>query len=411
MPRRLISASFDIAASLLLAAMLTPPALAQNTGDEEDNTRGVRIIDAPTAAPTPPVAPSLAPALAAPAPSLTPAPAVAAAPPFAAIPPTAAEPPATPASLPLGPAVSPAPEQAPALVRPVPVPASAAIAPAPVTAPRPVTPALLTPAPNPPATLTPAPNYGVPVLPPVADAPAVAVNPPPNYAPASASTSGPFDLPRNNLVAPPLNNRPAPPPNNRPAPPGNNQIGGIIVRPTDTVPQPPPDDLAALTNSVKVANPAEVSVEILPGAQISMGARVSFRISSKKQGYLILVDVDATGKLTQIFPNPLSLLRGGNKTANLIRPGRPLQIPNPADVLAGFEFIASPPAGTAMVVAILSDRPLQLIDLPDLAPTMTGQPAAAEYLAKFASELRIPDDNGRLLETRWSFDAKFYAIR
>jgi hypothetical protein len=294
-------------------------------------------------------------------------------------------------------------------VRPAAVPAPAAIAPAPVIAPRPIAPALLTPAPSPPATLTPAPKYAVPALPPVADAPAV--NPAPSYAPASASTTGPFDLPRNNMVAPPLNNRPAPPPNNRPAPPNNNRIGGIIVRPTDTVPQPPPDDLAALTNSVKVANPAEVSVDILPGAQITMGARVSFRISAKKQGYLILVDVDAAGKLTQIFPNPLSLLRGGNKTANLIRPGRPLQIPNPAEVLAGFEFIASPPAGTAMVVAILSDRPLQLIDLPDLPPTMTGQAAAADFLTKFASELRIPDDNGRLLETRWSFDVKFYAIR
>jgi hypothetical protein len=98
MPRRLKPTSFDIAASLLLAALLTVPALAQSAGDEEENTRAVRIIDAPTAAPTPPVAPSLAPAPAAPAPTLTPAlaPAAPAAPPLAAIPSAALEPPAAP---------------------------------------------------------------------------------------------------------------------------------------------------------------------------------------------------------------------------------------------------------------------------------------------------------------------------
>ena len=236
--------------------------------------------------------------------------------------------------------------------------------------------------------------------PPVADVPAGAGDPPSSqtYAPASAAT-GPYELaPQHDRIAPPQGDR----------------LGSIQVRPTETEPLPTPEDLQALSNSVKVANPAEVSVEILPGAQVTMGARMSFRVSSKKPGYLILVDADAAGKLTQIFPNPLSLLReAGNRQAmNFVRPGRPLQIPNPADALAGFEFVASAPTGTAMVVAILSDRPVQLIDLPDLPADLTGQAAAVDYMTKFASDLRIPNEsNGRLLETRWSFDVKFYAIR
>ena len=238
-------------------------------------------------------------------------------------------------------------------------------------------------------------------MPPVANAPADNTDAPPStYAPASATT-GPYDLPAPNDR--PLNDAPR-----------NDHIGGIVVRPTDAPPLPTPNDLSALSNSIKVANPAEVSVEILPGAEITMGSRVSFRVSSKKSGYLVLIDVDAAGKLTQIFPNPISLMRGiGNKqTTNFVRPGRPLQIPNPTEVLNGFEFVASPPAGTAMVVAILSDRPVEMIDLPDLPATLTGQAAAVDYLTKVAAELRIADERtGRLLEPRWSFDVKFYAIR
>jgi hypothetical protein len=175
-----------------------------------------------------------------------------------------------------------------------------------------------------------------------------------------------------------------------------------------------PPDFAALQSNIKVANPAEVTVDILPGPDITVGSRVSFRVSTKKAGYLVLVDVDSTGKLTQIYPNTISLMANpaGRQTSNYLRPGKPVQIPNPAASEAGFEFVASAPFGTAMVVAILSDRPVQLVDLPDIPDSLTGQASAVAFLTKLANDLRIPDgDGGRLQEARWSFDAKFYAIR
>ena len=55
----------------------------------------------------------------------------------------------------------------------------------------------------------------------------------------------------------------------------------------------------------------------------------------------------------------------------------------------GFEFVASPPLGSAMVVALLSDQPVQLIDLPDMPPSLVGQNSAVGFLSKLASELRI----------------------
>ena len=162
-------------------------------------------------------------------------------------------------------------------------------------------------------------------------------------------------------------------------------------------------------------NPAELAVEILPGPDIALGSKVSFRISTRKAGYLILVDVDAAGKLTQIYPNPLSLAArtNGRDAQNLVKPGKPLQLPNNRDFTAGFEFVASPPFGTAMVVAILSDRPVQMLDLPDIPSALLGRASAVDYLTKLAHELRIPDANanGTFQEAHWSFDAKFYAIR
>ena len=98
-----------------------------------------------------------------------------------------------------------------------------------------------------------------------------------------------------------------------------------------------------------------ISMQILPGTDIAAGSQVSFQVSSKKAGYLILVDVDATGKLVQIFPNPMSLMgpNGVREKSNFIQPGKVLRIPDLGSSYSGFEFIASPPLGTAMVLSLI----------------------------------------------------------
>lgn len=172
--------------------------------------------------------------------------------------------------------------------------------------------------------------------------------------------------------------------------------------------------LGKIEIDAKSANSAELSLELLPGLDVAVGAKVSFRVTAKKSGYLILVDVDAEGKLSQIYPVPNNLVGGrpARPNANYIAAGKSLQIPSSGDHFAGVEYVAAPPSGIAMIVAILSDRPVQILDLPDVPAALTGQAEALAFLAKFAKELRIPQgDGGRLQEARWSFDAKFYAIR
>ena len=169
-----------------------------------------------------------------------------------------------------------------------------------------------------------------------------------------------------------------------------------------------PSDL----DTEKVANPAEVKVEMMPGQTVSVGSRVSFRVTSKKAGYLVLVDVDATGHLTQIYPNTASLVRNTRPNGNYIKPGGKLTIPLASDPYGAVEYVVSPPNGQAMIVAILSAQSVQILDLPDVPPEAKNQSDKLAFLARWTSELRIPDDaTNQLREARWSFNAKSYTIQ
>lgn len=162
----------------------------------------------------------------------------------------------------------------------------------------------------------------------------------------------------------------------------------------------------------KVANSAEVSVEMIPGQTVSVGSEVSFRVTCKKAGYLVLVDVDATGHLAQIYPNPASLTRTNRPNGNYIKPGGTLTVPLANDPYAGVKYVVSPPNGQAMIVAILSAHPVQILDLPDLPPNTKDKSDVLVFLSKWTIELRIPDDDSKQLrETKWSFNAKSYTIR
>lgn len=210
-----------------------------------------------------------------------------------------------------------------------------------------------------------------------------------------APTAGPSTSP------PPPAEAPAPLPT--PGAPASLPDGGTPAQPGTGLP----------TVSTKAANAAGLSLEMTPGSDIAIGTKVSFRISTRKEGYLVLLDVDASGKLTQIYPNPMSLMTAsvGRQNSNLVKPGKPVLIPNPTDA-TGFEFVAAPPQGTAMVVALLGDRPVQVIDLPDIPGNLLGQTDALGYLSSLAQELRIPSgDSGQLQPIKWSLDAKFYSIR
>jgi len=163
--------------------------------------------------------------------------------------------------------------------------------------------------------------------------------------------------------------------------------------------------LELLNSNIKVENPAGLSVDLVPKLEVPAGSKIGFRVATRRAGYLILLDVDANGRLTQIFPDPTAATRGLRDTINLIKPqrGRPY---------AGFEFVAEPPAGVAMVVGLLSDKPVQVVDLPDTPPPAFAPANALKYVRDQARTLKVADpDGGPLAQLNWSIDGKFYLIK
>jgi hypothetical protein len=159
---------------------------------------------------------------------------------------------------------------------------------------------------------------------------------------------------------------------------------------------------------------AGVTIDILPADQFAIGAKVSFKVTTKKAGYLILVDVDGAGKVTQRYPNLYSMAipAGASENANLVEPGKTVSIPNPANPFAHFEYIAEPPPGQGMIVALLSPKPVHVVDLPDVPQDIVGTKAAVDFLCDAARSLRIAgrDASAPLADPQWSFAVKSYSI-
>jgi hypothetical protein len=161
-----------------------------------------------------------------------------------------------------------------------------------------------------------------------------------------------------------------------------------------------------------IPNTANVSLQMAPDQSVSVGTKISFHVTTRKPGYLLLVDIDPSGKMSQIFPSPEMVVQLREAATNFIEPGEELMIPNTAAQKRGFEYVITPPTGDAAVVAILSDRRVQLLDLPDSVETPRSRAEAAGYLAEWISALRVPDaGTGRLLSSHWSFDVRPYSIK
>ena len=178
---------------------------------------------------------------------------------------------------------------------------------------------------------------------------------------------------------------------------------------------PPPFPAARLEQlnaALNLENPAGLSLSLIPGSEVVAGSKIGFRITTKKQGYVVLLDVDINGKLTQIFPDAAMMARESADTSNLIKPGRPLTFPQLGSANAGFEFVAQPPSGLAMLVALLSDKPVQIVDLPDAPPPAFAPDDALKYVRDKTRTLKIPTADGRdLQQPNWSFAGKFYLIK
>jgi hypothetical protein len=116
--------------------------------------------------------------------------------------------------------------------------------------------------------------------------------------------------------------------------------------------------------------------------------------------------------MSQIFPSPELIAQSDEAAMNFLKPGEEMQLPNAVAKKRGFEYVATPPAGVTTVVAILSDRRVQILDLPDTSQKTLGEADPLKLLTEWTKQLRVPDpETGKLQQSTWSFDVKRYLVQ
>lgn len=141
-----------------------------------------------------------------------------------------------------------------------------------------------------------------------------------------------------------------------------------------------------------------VRLELDPGTELRLGDEIEISVESDTAGALVLLDIDAHGRVTQVFPNELSLAAGMSRT---VLKGAQVRIPG---VGGGFRLRAQPPLGRGLVVAVVAEDGTGLSALTarhkDLA--VVSRPEA--YVVELAGQLR------RYGSGRWSYGQLAYEV-
>ena len=125
-----------------------------------------------------------------------------------------------------------------------------------------------------------------------------------------------------------------------------------------------------------------VKLRIAQGTRLEVGTEVGVEVTSPRDGYLVLLDIDAAGDMVQIFPNEISLRNGAPER---VRAGDPMRLPSVRD---SFRLRVSPPAGRGTLVAIVSDETPQLGALTARHKDLSVVERPKAYLVEMAEVLR-----------------------
>ena len=150
----------------------------------------------------------------------------------------------------------------------------------------------------------------------------------------------------------------------------DRELPGSAVLAKDLLVQPVPDAGSA------------VRLGIRPGSRLAVGEVLNIVVDSDRQGYLTLLDIDAAGRLVQIFPNDPSLRAG---VPARITPDRSVTLPGER---AGFQFETTPPLGRGLLVAIVSDENHRLAALTSRHKDLSVTPSPEAYLVEISEALR-----------------------
>jgi secreted trypsin-like serine protease len=198
--------------------------------------------------------------------------------------------------------------------------------------------------------------------------------------------------------------------------------GPVLPAPSPT-PAPAPVDGGAGDGSGPADAPADpalensagVAIAFKEGEDVSVGQRVAYVVTSEKPGYLTVFDATPDGKLKQIYPNAASLRSPVNSTlaSTLIHPGKPLLIPDYRNVYRGFDVEIAEPRGDGVMVAVVSDKPLTSLDLPQSPKSFASPKEGVEVIHRLRDELArsLPPDRKSSSAPPWSVAYHGYKVR
>ncbi len=157
----------------------------------------------------------------------------------------------------------------------------------------------------------------------------------------------------------------------------------------------------AVGDIVGKADAGDVRISINRPTTMKAGDVFKLTVASKVAGSLILIDINANGAATQIFPNEFA------QKITPLAANVPLTLP---DEYYGFDFEASEEGDSAFVAFVISDA----VDLADVAPKTRGlkvELSARETLSEIVSRLQQAwTDDLEKRGIRWSVGTLRYHV-
>jgi hypothetical protein len=143
--------------------------------------------------------------------------------------------------------------------------------------------------------------------------------------------------------------------------------------------------MAAVKGRASINIRRKVDGAIVPNNRVRLNERYLFEIKAEASGRLVVIDVDAEGKVTQLFPNEFV----GTDDASLIRRGQQITLPGPG---YGFDwFRAIEPVGKSKLVALVvpKDFPVKKTVGTDARLARGFQPerTVADYLMNLSTQV------------------------
>jgi len=161
-----------------------------------------------------------------------------------------------------------------------------------------------------------------------------------------------------------------------------------------------PEEPASLGDLVPADNRLGLKVELIGGKQLG-GEPLRVRVTSPRDGYLIVLDRRESGEVVQLFPSLCT------HASRRIRPNAPLTLPNQ---YYGCKFEPTK-RGRGQIIVIVTEDNVPLEQLLNRHKDLQVIPEGEDYLAEIVGKLMaVWTDDDRNRSVRWGMASEEYVV-